>query len=90
VEIDPSFVPLLHASDNVELDMAKDLLESAEIPFVVDASDRLEMLEVLEGDSAEGLQTIYVPAEELDKASSLLQDAWGPEVFASKRAKPTE
>ena len=84
---DPDFVPLLHARDHVELEMTKDLLGAAEIPHVVDTSDRFELLEVLEGSSAEGLQCVLVPGDKLDEAVALLEDAWGPEVLAKKRAR---
>lgn len=78
------FVPLLVPKDNVELDLAKDLLEAAEIPYVVGASDRAEMLEVLEGSSAEGLHWLLVPKDRLDDAARLLEEAWGPEVLKGR------
>ncbi len=78
------FVALLQAKNHTELDLARELLTGAEIPFIVDASDRFEMLEVLEGQSAEGIQVIAVPKDRLDDAASLLEDAWGPEAFAGR------
>jgi hypothetical protein len=87
VSTDQDFVPLLHAKDHVELEMAKDLLGAAEIPHVVDTSDQYEMLEILEGSSAEGIQVVLVPPDKLDAAVALLEDAWGPEVLATKRVK---
>lgn len=87
MDIDPDFVPLLQAENNTELAMAKDLLEGAQIPFVVDTSDRFEMLEVMQGSSAEGLQTVYVHKQSLDEASNVLTDAWGPEILARLRPK---
>jgi hypothetical protein len=87
VEIDPDFAPLVYAANPVELEMARGLLEGASIPFVVDASDRLEMLEVLEGAAAQGLQTVYVHRESLQAASDLLREAWGSETFEKRRAR---
>ncbi len=78
------FVPLLVPKDNVELDLGKGLLEGAEIPYVIAASDRVEMLSVLEGSSAEGLHCLMVPKERLDDAIKLLEDAWGPEALAGR------
>jgi hypothetical protein len=78
------FVPLLVPKDNVELDLGTDLLEAAEIPYVVGASDRAEMLQVLEGASAEGLHCLLVPKDRLEDAAQLLEEAWGPEVLKGR------
>ena len=78
------FVPLLIPKDNVELDLGKDLLEGAEIPYVVGASDRVEMLSVLEGSSAEGLHCLMVPKDRLVDAANLLEQAWGPEALKGR------
>jgi hypothetical protein len=78
------FVQLLTPSSNVELDLAKDLLSGAEIPFAVGASDRVEMLEVLEGSSAEGARCLMVDPQRLDEAFSLLLEAWGVEALAGR------
>lgn len=87
MKTDRDFVPLLNAKDHIELEMAKDLLRAEQIPFVVDTSDRYEMLEVLEGASAEGMTCVLVPNDKLDAAVSLLEDAWGAEALASKRVR---
>lgn len=78
------FVPLLVPKDNVELDLGKDLLDGAKIPYVVAASDRVEMLEVLSSTSAEGLHCLMVPGERLVEAANLLEEAWGPESLAGR------
>ena len=78
------FVPLLVPKDNVELELAKDLLKGAEIPHVVGASDRVEMLEVLGGSAAEGLHCLLVPEGRLHDAARLLEEAWGPEALTGR------
>lgn len=78
------FVPLLIPRDNVEFDLGKNLLEEAGIPFAVGASDRVEMLQVFEGASAEGLHCLLVPAEKLNQAVALLEEAWGPDTFTGR------
>ncbi|MCB9913872.1 MAG: hypothetical protein H6828_01840 [Planctomycetes bacterium] len=78
------FVPLLVPKNNVELELGRDLLEGAQIPYVVGATDRAEMLQVLEGSSAEGLQCLLVPKERLNDAISLLQEAWGEDTFSGR------
>lgn len=83
------FVLLLHPRTNTELDLTKDLLGAAKIPYVVDSSDRFEMLEVLEGQSAEGARCVLVPKSRLDDAVGVLQDAWGPEAFAGRDPRGT-
>jgi hypothetical protein len=78
------FVPLLAPKDHVELDLGKDLLEGAKIPFTVGTTDRLEMLQVLEGASAEGMRCLLVPADRLEDAVRVLEEAWGPEVLKDR------
>lgn len=79
-----SFVPLLAPKDHVELDLGKGLLEVAGIPFTVGNTDRVEMLKVLEGASAEGLSCLLVPKDRLDDAVRVLEEAWGPEALAGR------
>jgi len=75
------FVPLLVPRDNTELELAKGLLEGAEIPFAVGTSDRVELLEVFSDVAAEGLHVVLVPADRREEAAQLLLEAWGPDVF---------
>lgn len=84
MEISKGFVLLLHARDQTELDLARDLLEGADVPFVVDTSDQFEMLEVLEGSSAAGQQCILVPRATLERAVAVLEEAWGPEALEGR------
>ena len=79
------FTVLFHARDRNEMELGRQLLQSADIPVVIGASDRVEMLEVLEGSSAQGRLTVLVPVDRFDDASTLLEDAWGPEVLANRR-----
>ena len=81
---DHDFIILLHARNRQEMELGKQLLEEAGIPVVIGASDRVEMLEVLQGSSAEGQLTIAVPKDRFDEASGLLEDAWGPEAFSDR------
>lgn len=85
VKTEGDFVPLVHARDTIDLGMTQELLESEGIPHVVDASDRYEMLQVLEGGSAQGLQYVLVPRSRFEQALALLEEAWGPEQLAAKR-----
>ncbi len=78
------FVPLLAPKDHVELDLGKGLLEGAEIPFTEGTTDRVEMLKVLEGSAAEGLRCLLVPADRLDDAVKVLEEAWGPDVLRDR------
>lgn len=78
------FVPLLVPKNNTELDLGRDLLAAAEIPYVVAASDRSEMLEVLEGSSAEGLHCLMVPSDRLEDAAKLLEEAWGEDALKGR------
>jgi len=78
------FVPLLVPRDTVELELGKGLLEGAGIPFAVGATDRVEMLEVLEGSSAEGMHSLLVPPDRLDDAVRVLEAAWGTETFMGR------
>ena len=75
------FVPLLIPRDNTEFDLAKGLLEGAEVPFAIGASDRVKMLEIFAGASAEGLHVVLVPADRLQEAKVLFLEAWGATVF---------
>ena len=78
------FVPLLIPRDNIELELGTGLLEGAGIRFAVGASDRVELLEVFAGSSAEGLHCLLVSAEELDHAIAVLEEAWGPSTFVGR------
>lgn len=79
------FVPLVNARDTIDLGMTRELLDSEGIPHVVDASDRYELLQVLEGGSAQGLQYILVPRSRFEQALALLEEAWGADQLAAKR-----
>jgi hypothetical protein len=78
------FTILFHAKNRQEMELGKQLLEEAGIPVVIGASDRVEMLEVLQGSSAEGQLTIAVPIDRFDEATGLIEDAWGPEALADR------
>ncbi len=78
------FTILFHAKNRQEMELGKQLLEGAGIPVVVGASDRVEMLEVLVGSSAEGQLTIAVPKDRFDEASGLIEDAWGPDALSGR------
>jgi hypothetical protein len=75
------FVPLLVPRDNTELELAKALLDGAEIPFAIGGPDRVELLEDFAGSSAEGLHLLLVPADRHGDAVELFTDAWGPDTF---------
>jgi hypothetical protein len=77
-------VPLLIPRDHIELDLGKGLLEGAGIPFVVDATDRAQVLEVLAGSSAEGLHCLLVPQDRLADAVAVLEASWGPEALKGR------
>lgn len=78
------FTILFHAKDRHEMELGKQLLEEAGIPVVIGASDRVEMLEVLEGSSAQGQLTVAVPVDRFDEATGLIEDAWGPEALSDR------
>lgn len=75
------FVPLLVPHDNLELELAKGLLDGAEIPYAVGASDRAGMMETYGGPGAEGLHVLLIPADRHDEAVELFTEAWGPDKF---------
>ena len=81
---DSDFKILFHARNRQEMELGKQLLEGAGIPVVIGASDQFEMLDVLEGQSAEGQLTIAVPIDQVDRASEVIEDAWGPEALADR------
>lgn len=82
------FVPLLIPKDNIELELGRGLLEGGGIPFATGASDRVEMLKVFGGASASGLHILLIPADRLDEAVALFEQAWGPETFAGRDPRP--
>lgn len=81
---DKDFTILFHAKNRQEMELGRQLLEGAGIPVVIGASDRVEMLEVLQGSSAEGQLTIGVPKDRFDEAAGVIQDAWGPEALSNR------
>lgn len=78
------FTILFHAKNRQEMELGRQLLEEAGIPVVIGASDRVEMLEVLQGASAEGLLTVAVPIDKFDEATGLIEDTWGPDALANR------
>ncbi len=85
-----AFVPLLVPHDKLELELAKGLLDGAEIPYAIGASDRVEMLEVVAGASAEGLHLVLVPADRHDEAVEIFTEAWGEDAFEPWVPPPAE
>jgi putative signal transducing protein len=83
------FVRLLAAPDAVEAELARELLQSAGIPSMLHGQDR---------DFAELGQAIhmrisrpdvYVPAAELERARSVLADAWDESALTDELALAT-
>ena len=81
------FVPLLQPRDQTELELARNLLDQAGVRNTVLDTDRVEMLRVLEGASAEGLQILVVPRTEVERAIELLREAWGDEALEGRLPK---
>lgn len=80
---DPNgFALLLDGIGLLERDLARNLLESAGIPCLVDEPDLIEGC--LGALRMPGVTRIYVPPSALARARSLLGEAWGdPERFAA-------
>ena len=74
---DQEFVVVFQSSDPLEMEMAKGLLEQADIPFAVSAGSSAAYVTAVLGSHFGGFQTLAVPASEEERALGVFEDAWG-------------
>ena len=73
----PKRAEVFHATDPVELGLARSLLEAAGIPFSVVSGSASAALGVILGSSHAGLETLVVAAEDEERAVAVLEGAFG-------------
>jgi len=74
---DEKVVVVLQSADPVELEMARSLLEEAEIPCAVVGGSAAGALTAILGSSVPGLSELRVPASFEERAHDVLEKAWG-------------
>jgi len=75
----PASEIVFQSADQTEFSLAKNLLETAGIPYVISGSSSAAYVSVILGSQFGGMRTIEVPAEFVDRAIGVLEEAWGSE-----------
>ena len=71
------FATVLSSADPVEIEMAKDLLDSAELPCVVEGGSASSFMEAQYGSGLAGAKDVRVREEDAVRAAELLERAFG-------------
>ena len=83
ISIRDDFALLLAAPDPVEADLARNLLDAAGIPSLLQGQDR-DLAELgSSSHSAIARPDLFVPKAALERARSILRQAWGEERMPS-------